>query len=117
MPARGSTVTAISDVPANDDVADILDGKPNMTLKRRSAVEIYLTREAVGILATVLIGGSVVMPQGPVNIATVVGSIPSVQDDGIISVIADAGDEIIVAGTNTTAGALELRALVKLLPL
>jgi len=116
MTARGQTVTAISDLPANDTVDDIVGDLPGMTLARRSVVEIFLTREAVGVLATVNIGGSVVMPQGPVNIDAVVGTVPSVQDDGIISVVASAGDKIIISGTNTTAGALELRALVKIMP-
>lgn len=116
MAARGQTITAISSIPANDSVENVVKDKPGVTLSRRSAVQIYLTREAVGVTATVTIGGSIVFPQGPTNINTVVGSLPSTQDDLLIEVIAQKADEIIIAGVNTTGAALELRALVKIMP-
>ena len=116
MAARGQTVTAIASIDANGDVENVVKDKPGMTLMRRSAVQIFLTREAVGVLATVTIGGSIVMPQGPTNIDSIVGTLPSTQDDLLIEVIAQKADEIIIAGTNTTGAALELRALVKIMP-
>lgn len=117
MSARGQTITGITDIAATGEIDNVIKNKPGTTLSRKSAVQIFLTREAVDVLCTVTVGGSIVMAQGPVNINAVVGTIPSTQDDLIIEVIAQKGDEIIIAGTNATAGALELRALVKIMPL
>lgn len=116
MGARGQSITGITDIAAAGDIDNVIKNKPGTVLSRRSAVQIFLTREAVEVLATVTVGGSIVFPQGPVNLVATVGTIPSTQDDLIIEVIAQKGDEIIIAGTNSAAGALELRALVKIMP-
>lgn len=117
MVARGQSITGISDIPATGEIDNVIKNKPGVTLTRRSALQIFLTREGADVLATVTVGGSIVFPQGPVNISTVVGSLPSTQDDLIIEVVAQKGDEIIVAGTNANAAAQELRALVKIMPI
>jgi len=116
MPAIGYSITGIVDIPAGEAVSNIIENKPGVKLARRSAIDIFLTRESVDVLATVTVGGTNVFPQGPVEIDTVVGSIPSTQDDNVISVIAEAGDEILIAGVNSNVAAQELRALVKVLP-
>jgi len=116
MPAIGYSIAAIADIPLADSVANVIADLPGVKLARRSLVQIFLTREAVLVLASVTIGGTQVYPAGPVNINTVVGSLPSTQDDMVIESVGGAGDEIIIAGTNTSAGALELRALVKVMP-
>lgn len=116
MAATGQSITAIEDIEANGSVANVVKDKPGITLKRRSIVQIFLTREAVGVEATVTIGGSNVFPQGPVNVVAAVGTIPSTEDDEIIEVIAQASDTIIIAAVNTTAGDLEIRALIKIMP-
>jgi len=117
MAARGQTITGISDIPATGNVDNVIKDRPGTTLFRRSSVQVFLTREGADVLSSVTVGGSNVMPLGPVNIDTVVGSIPSTQDDLIIEVIAQAGDEIIISGTNANAAAQELRALVKIFPI
>lgn len=116
MAARGQTITAIAIIPAGEDIDNVVKNKPGVTLALRSAVQIFLTRGSVDVLTTVTVGGSIVMPQGPVNLNTNDGTIPSVEDDGIIEVIAQKGDEIIIAGTNANAADQELRALVKIMP-
>jgi len=117
MAASGYTITGISDIPAGGEIDSVVKNKPGVKLNSLSLVEIFLTREGVDVLTTVTVGGSIIFPQGPVNIATVVGSLPSTQDDRIITVIAQAQDEIIIAGTNANVAAQELRALVKVMPI
>jgi len=116
MGASGYSIAAITDIPLAGSVDNVIANLPGVKLAQRSAVQIFLTREAVGVLCNVTVGGTLVFPSGPVDIDTVVGSTPSTEDNLMIEIIAGAGDEIIIAGTNTTAGALELRALVKVMP-
>lgn len=117
MPASGYSLSDVTDIAANTTEDNLIEGKAGQVLKEASKVDIFMTREAVDVLATIMVGGSIVFPAGPVNINTVVGSLPSVRDDRIVSCIAGAGDAIIVQGQNLTAGALELRTLVKVTPL
>jgi len=116
MPAIGYSISAINDIPAGESVNNIIENKPGVKLARRSAVDIFLSREGVDVSATVTVGGTAVYPNGPTPLNATVGVLPSTQDDNVISVIADAGDEILIAGTNVNAAAQELRALVKVLP-
>lgn len=116
MGARGYSMAAITDIAIGGSVNNVLANIPGVKLAVRSLVQIFLTRENVNVLATVTVGGTNVFPQGPTNISTVVGSLPSTQDDQIIEVVGEAGSEIIVAGTNADAAASELRALVKVMP-
>jgi len=118
MAASGYSIAQVTSVPANDNVNNIIANKPGVKLPSGiNVVDIYLTREATGIEFNVTIGGSNVYPQpGPANINAVAGTLPSTQDDEVISVVAQGGDEIVIAASNGTAGALEARALVKVMP-
>jgi len=118
MAASGYSIAQVTPVPANDNVNNIIANKPGVKLPQGiSVVDIFLTREANGIEFNVTIGGSNVYPQpGPANINTVQGSLPSTQDDEVITVIAQGGDEIVIAASNSTAAPLEARALVKVMP-
>ncbi len=117
MSASGYSIAAISDIGIGSSVANVIAELPGSKLAEVSMVEIYLTREGVDVLASVTIGGTNVFPAGPVNISTVVGSLPSTQDDNVITALGRPGDDIIIAGTNANAAAQELRALVKVMPL
>jgi len=117
MAASGYSIAAVALVPANGNIDNVIRNLPGVKLRESSLVMIYLTREAAAILVSVTIGGTLVFPSGPANISIVAGSLPSTQDDQQIVVLAQASDEIIIAGTNASAGALELRALVQVLPI
>lgn len=114
--AQGYSITGVSDIPANDAVDNVIANKRGRTLQRMSVVDIYLTRESVDVQVSVTIGGTEVFPLGPANIDTVAGSLPSTQDDNVITAIGLPNEEIIIAGTNANAAAQELRALVKVMP-
>jgi len=118
MVAVGYSLTGISAIPLAGSVENVLAEKPGRVLRQPSQVFIYLTRETVDVLATVTVGGSNVFPQGPTNVVAGVGTLPSTQDDRIIEVLAQRGDEIIIAGTNAdAANPRELRALVQVIPI
>lgn len=117
MGASGYSIAQVFSVPAGGAENNIIADKPGVKLPQTSTVDIYLTREDVDILFNVTIGGTNVYPQpGPANISTVLGSLPSTHDDKIISVVAAAGDEIIISASNANAAAKEARALVKVMP-
>jgi len=118
MSALGYSIAAISDIPQADSVDNVLANRPGVKLARPSKVIIYMTRETIEVLAVVTVGGTNVFSSGPTNISTVIGSLPSTQDDKIIEVVAARGDEIIVSGTNSAAAAArELRVLVQVMPI
>lgn len=117
MAASGYSIAAIADIPATGNVDNVIANLPGVKLREAALVIIYLTRESVDVLASVTVGGTLVFPSGPTNINTVAGSLPSTQDDQQIVILAQAGDEIIIAGTNGNASPQELRVLVQVLPL
>jgi len=115
--ASGYSITGISKIPATGAIDNVIANKRGRTLKEMSVVDIYLTRETDDVLVAVTVGGTEVLPQGPANIDTVLGSLPSTQDDRVITTIGAPNDEIIIQGTNADAAERELRALVKVMPI
>jgi len=116
MGATGYSIASVVTVPLGETVSNLIKDLPGVKLAKPSAVRIYLTREDVGLLFTVTIGGTNVYPGAPANINPVNGTLPSTQDDEVIEVLAQRGDEILISGTNSSAGDLEGRVLVKVMP-
>lgn len=114
--ARSYTISAITDIAANSS-ASLIDGLRGRTLQEASRVLVFMTRQAIDVLATVTIGGTEVLGSGRASINAAVGTKPAVPDDLIIDSGGLAGEEIIVTGQNLTAGALELRVLIFVVPL
>jgi len=121
MAASGYSIAQVFDVPATDTENNIIANKPGVKLPggplQLSVVDIFLTRESVDVQFNVTIGGTNVYPQpGPANINTVAGTLPSTQDDKVITVVAQGGDEIVIAASNANAADQQARALVKVMP-
>jgi len=75
---------------------------------------VYATRESVDVSFGVTLGQQVLIPEGsPANINTVVGSLPSIQDDLVATGAAEAGMDIIVSAANVNAAAQEMRVFIK----
>ena len=110
------TMSAISDIPANDTV-NLLAGLRGRTLPGPSRVQIFLTREAINVLTNILIGGESVLQGGLAQINATVGTSPIVPDNKMVDSFGFGGQEIILEGQNLTAAALELRALVMITPM
>ncbi len=117
MAASGYSITGITDIDPAGSVTNVIAEKPGIKLRQASVVNIFLTRESVDVEAVVTVGGTNVFPSGPVNVVAAVGTLPSTQDDDVITVMGMAGDDIIIGGTNANAAAQELRALVKVMPI
>lgn len=117
MPASGYSLAAVATVPAGGAVQNIVKDLPGVKLSAPSKVEIFLTRSVVEVQIQVTVGGTNVYPQGPANISLIAGSLPSTQDDRVITVFGQASDEILIAAFNTNAADQEARALVKVLPI
>jgi len=114
--ARSYTISAIEDIAANGR-ASLIDGLRGRTLDEPSRVIIFATREAIDVLMTITIGGTEVLGGGLASIVAAVGTKPTVPDDIIVDSGGLRGEEIIVTGQNLTAGALELRVLIFVVPL
>ena len=113
--AEPYTLTAISDVPLSESDNDLLDGQRGRTLTEPSLVEIYLNAEDVDITMGVTIGAVDVLSAGSrVTLEALVGRLPSIQDDRLVSTFGLAGNEIIISARNADAAAAnEARAIVK----
>jgi len=117
MPAVGYSIASVVTVGIAGSVDNLIANLPGVKLVRRSLVQIFLTRQLVLGLVSATIGGTLVYPSAPVNINTVIGSLPSTEDDLLIEAVGGPGDEIIIAATNTNAATNEIRALVKVMPI
>lgn len=111
------TITAIEDIPLSDSNDNILLGKRGVTLTEAAIVLIALNRETVDVTAGVTIGTTDVLSAGsPVTVQAVVGVMPVLPDDIIVTSMGQNQDDIIVSGRNADAAvARELRAIVKVI--
>jgi len=112
--ARPYTLTVINDIPLSSTIQNLLEGRSGRILDEPSRVRIYATRETVDVSMGQTLGREEILPAGSVtNLSTVIGSLPSRQDDLITETFGNGGEEIIVQGVNADAAAArELRLLV-----
>jgi len=108
------TITSITDIPLDTTNRSVLLGEVGEQLDEASRVVVYATRETVDITMGISLGRQIALPVGSAtNLNTVVGSLPSRQDDEIFRGFGDAGDNITIQGQNVDgAAARELRLLV-----
>ncbi len=106
------TISVVVDVAATT-VTNLLGSLRGRILSAPSLVQVSLNREAVGVNVSVLVGGESIMNNGLVTVLATLGVMPSIRDDTIITTFGDGQDEIIIDADNTTAGALETRAIVR----
>jgi len=96
-------------VAANASTANILDGKAEVYLTRNSALSFYIVAAAVGILATVLVGDTVVIDDQEISN---LNRYPIRPDDLTARSGGAGGDLILVRLRNRTAGALVVNTVV-----
>ncbi len=118
MADRPVSIAAIVDIPLSGRVANVFANLGGRTLTEPSIVLVALNRETVDVLAGVSIGGTEVLPaNSAVTVQATVGVMPVLPDDIIVTSAGQAGDEIIITGTNADAAApRELRAIAKIIP-
>jgi len=112
--ARPYTITVIEDIPLASTVQNMIEGRSGRVLEDEARIRVYATRETVAVTLGFTLGREEVLPAGSVvNISTVIGSLPSRQDDLITETLGAPGDEIILQGVNSDAAApRELRLLI-----
>jgi len=97
------------DVSLNSSSLNLLDGKAEVYLSRNSALAFYLTAEAAGLFATVLVGDSVVVQDQEISAAN---RFPIRPDDLLARSGGASGDLVFVSVRNSTAGDLEANVVV-----
>lgn len=100
-------------VAANATSANIMAGSLYEVLARPSVVEFGLVASNVGILATVMLGGEVLMQDQEISGAN---RYPIVPDDWILKAAGRAGSKIYITFRNRTAGALTVNAIINITP-
>jgi len=96
-------------VAANAQSGNILDGKPEQYLTGNSALAIYIVASAAGILATILVGDTVVVEDQEVSSAN---RFPIRPDDLLARSGGAGGDLVYIRLRNRTAGALTATSVV-----
>lgn len=95
---------------------NILAGHANEYMSEPCEIELAVVAEAVGVLVSVQSGRDVLQEEGPAIIVAANG-MPRYPDDFYLDDVADAGDKLTIRARNTTAGAINVRAVVKVTPL
>jgi len=111
--ARPKTLTAVSNTAAGA-TDSLLETKQGRRLVGPSVVQVSLNRQAVGINIEVTVGSEQVLPSGAVNVNATADELPSIRDDTIIETQGVSGEEVLILAQNTTAGALQARAIVRI---
>lgn len=96
-------------VAANSSTANVLDAKAEVYLSRNSGLSFYLTAAAAGILATILVGDSVVVDDQEIS---GVNRFPIRPDDLFARSGGAAGDLVYVRLRNGTGGAVLVTTVV-----
>jgi len=100
-------------VAANATSANIMAGSLYEVLARPSIVEFGMTSSAVGILATIMLGGDVLMQDQEISAAN---RYPIIPDDWILKSPGRAGSKIYATFRNRTAGALTIIVVLNITP-
>lgn len=96
-------------VAANSSTANILDGKAEVYLTRNSALSVYISAVAAGLLATILVGDQVVVDDQEVSSSN---RYPIRPDDLFARMGGASGDLVLIRIRNRTAGAVVLTTVV-----
>jgi len=99
-------MAALSDrqsVAANTTIANALTGKTQEFLSGPSIIQFAVAGSVVGLLATILVGDTVVLEDQEVSSANRLGIFP---DDFVYQAAGLAGDRLVVKLHNPTVGAI-----------
>jgi len=112
------SIIVVRDIPLDTIQRNIAADEPGIFLKEPAVIRIYATRETTDVTIGVTIGQDVALPVGsPANISTVIGSLPSRQNDLLVKTGGEVGDTILIQGQNVDgAAARELRVLIDVTP-
>jgi hypothetical protein len=113
VPYVAAAISPAFSVAANSSSANIMAGSLYEVLARPSIVEFGLVGSAVGLLATVMVGGEVIVQDQEISGAN---RFPVVPDDWIIKHAGRAGSKIYITLRNRTVGALTAWVILNITP-
>ena len=100
-------------VAANSTSANVMSGSLYEVLARPSIVEFGMTASAAGLLATIMLGGEVLMQDQEISGAS---RYPIVPDDWILKAAGRAGAKIYITYRNRTGSALTVTQVLNITP-
>jgi len=107
-------MTSVLSQAANSTSGNLVAGKIGEFVERPSSVRVGFLGAAVGLFATVIIGGKVLLDDQ--EVATAAG-MPVDPDNIIVETGAVPGDQIVIRQRNSTGTAIIGQLLVKTIPL
>lgn len=107
------TITDRRSVGANTTVGNVLTGSQFEFMPFDGAVEFGLVASAVGLNASVSSGTDILQQDQEISAAN---RLPIYPDDFLLTDVAAAGERLVVALRNTTAGAITSFVVVKITP-
>lgn len=107
-------MTDVTSQAADSTSGNLITGKIGEFVERPSSIRIGIVAAAVGLFATVIIGGKVLLDDQEVPL---VAGMPTDPDNILVETGAVPGDQIVIRIRNSTASAIIGQTLVKTIPL
>jgi len=101
-------------VPANSTIDNVVTGSIYEFMPFNAAINLGITAESTGVVATVNTGSDVLLEESPVNI---IAAFPKIPDEMDLQDRSLAGERLVVRLRNTTGAAITARMLAQITPL
>ena len=108
-----ASMTDRQSVPANASVENVFSGNLNEFLQATSAVNLYGSASAVGLLMSLILGDEIFLDGQEVSAQN---RMPLVPDDLVVQAAGFGGDRVIVRYRNSTGAAITAFSRVDMLP-
>jgi hypothetical protein len=107
-----SVIQRTTAIAANAVNENVLAGSTFEILQGRSVVSIGMTGQVVGLVASILVGSTVVLEESPVFIAA--NRFPVIPDEMYFNAAGVGNDRIVVRVRNTTGAPIDHRVIVQI---
>lgn len=101
-------------IPANSSNDNLIDGSIYEFMPFNARLNIGLTADATGLVATVNTGSDTLLEESPINIKP--NLFPVIPDEMDLQDISGAGERLVIKVRNTTGGAIIVRGLIQIKP-
>lgn len=101
-------------IPANSTVDNVLSGSIYEFMEFNASLNMGLTADATGLVASINSGSDTLQEESPVDIKA--NLFPVIPDDMYLQDIAAKGERIVCRVRNTTGGAIICRFLMQITP-
>lgn len=107
-----SVIQRRTSIAANAVNENVLAGSTFEILQGRSVVSIGMTAQVTGLVASILVGSTVVLEESPVFIRA--NEFPKIPDEMYFNAAGVGNDRIVVRVRNTTGAAIDHRVIVQI---